>query len=340
MLNAAGAPPADADAARLLDAAIAGGQRALGRAVSMLENGGPDARALSRRVAAELLRRNDAGERRAHVVGLTGSPGAGKSTATAALVGVARGAGRRVAVLAVDPSSPFSGGAVLGDRVRMQRHALDEQVYIRSLSSRGALGGLSPAVPAALGLLEACRFDLVLVETVGAGQSEVEVARVADTVVVLVAPGFGDSVQVAKAGILEIADVLVVSKADLEGADALRRDLEQMVSLAPAGGAAAVGSDRRARPPVLAVAAATGSGVAELAAELGRQFDEAVASGSLELRRRSAAAAFVESIVRQLLAERLAAGGASGTTIEEVAARVARGELDPYDAAERLLPPG
>src|SRR4051812_4312650 len=162
---------------------------------------------------------------------MTGSPGVGKSTSTAVLVGALRETGKRIGVLAVDPSSPFSGGALLGDRVRMQTHATDEGVFIRSMASRGHLGGLSAAVPQALRVLDAAGCEVVLVETVGVGQAEVEVASLADTTLVLLAPGMGDGIQAAKAGILEIADVFVVNKADRDGADQVARDLRHMLSL-------------------------------------------------------------------------------------------------------------
>ena len=168
----------------------------------------------------------------AHIVGLTGSPGVGKSTVTGALVRTYRDAGLRVGVLAVDPSSPFSGGALLGDRVRMQEHATDEQVFIRSMASRGHLGGLSLATPQALRILDAAGFDMVLIETVGVGQAEVEIASLADSALVVVAPGLGDSIQAAKAGILEIADIFVVNKSDRPGAQEVIRDLRTMLAMA------------------------------------------------------------------------------------------------------------
>ena len=186
---------------------------------------------------------------RAHVIGLTGSPGVGKSTTTAALVGALREQGRRVGVLAVDPSSPFSGGALLGDRVRMQAHALDPGVYIRSMATRGHLGGLAVAAPQALRVLDAAGFDVVLLETVGVGQSEIEVADLADTTLVLLAPGMGDGVQAAKAGILEIGDIFVVNKSDRDGAQALIRELRGMVALGERGPEAWKPPDRGHRGP-------------------------------------------------------------------------------------------
>src|SRR5687768_5209155 len=197
----------------------------------------------------------------AQVVGITGSPGVGKSTTTNALVTELRKAGKRVGVLAVDPSSPFSGGALLGDRVRMQDHATDDGVYIRSMAARGHLGGLSWTTPQALRVLDAAGCDVVIVETVGVGQSEVEIAGLADTTVVLMAPGLGDGIQAAKAGILEIGDVFVVNKADREGADQTRRDLRSMIKLADGG-------EGSWTPPIVSTVARAGTGLDELAAAL------------------------------------------------------------------------
>src|SRR4051812_29702531 len=226
---------------------------------------------------------------RAYVVGLTGSPGVGKSTTTSALVTALRAADQRVGVLAVDPSSPFSGGALLGDRVRMQDHALDPGVYIRSMASRGHLGGLSWATPQALRVLDAAGCDLVVVETVGVGQSEVEVAGLADTTLVLLAPGMGDGIQAAKAGILEIGDVYVVNKADREGADRTRRELRTMLSMAERGGGAW-------RPPVLQTVASAGEGIDEVLAELDRHAAWLEESGELVRRRTVRARREVEAI--------------------------------------------
>src|SRR5688572_11460144 len=207
-------PRRTAPVAELVERARDGDSRAVARLISLVEDESP----LLREVMAALS--PYAGQ--AHIVGITGSPGVGKSTSTSALVTAYRATGKRVAVLAVDPSSPFSGGALLGDRVRMQDHALDKGVYIRSMASRGHLGGLSWSTPQALRVLDAAGFDVVFVETVGVGQSEVEIAGMADTTVVLLAPGMGDGIQAAKAGILEIGDVYVVNKADREGAATVR----------------------------------------------------------------------------------------------------------------------
>lgn len=269
----------------------------------------------------------------AHVVGLTGSPGVGKSTLTSALVKVLRAEGRRVGVLAVDPSSPFSGGALLGDRVRMGDHALDEGVYIRSMASRGHLGGLAWTTPQALRVLDAAGFDVVLVETVGVGQSEVEVAGLADTTVVLLAPGMGDGIQAAKAGILEIGDLFVVNKADREGADRTRRELRSMVALSSSGTERGEGSWK---PPIVSTVARAGSGLADLAARLAEHRSWLEESGQLTVRRTRRARDEIEAIALTALRRRW--GNVSGSAdLDELAASVAAGESDPYAAADRLL---
>ena len=238
------------DVPALVDAARAGAPRAVARLISLVEDGHPALREVMAALAPHTGH--------AHIIGITGSPGVGKSTMTNALVGALRAQGKRVGILAVDPSSPFSGGALLGDRIRMQDHALDPEVYIRSMASRGHLGGLSWTTPQALRVLDAAGCDVVVVETVGVGQSEVEVAGLADTTLVLLAPGMGDGIQAAKAGILEIGDLFVVNKADREGADATVRDIRHMISL----------GDRTEpglwRPPVLKTVAARGEGIDEV----------------------------------------------------------------------------
>ena len=242
----------------------------------MIENQAPSLRSVLRALAA------DTG--RATVIGLTGSPGVGKSTTTTALVAVLREQGRRVGVLAVDPSSPFTGGALLGDRVRMQAHALDPEVFIRSMATRGHLGGLAVAAPEALRVFDAAGCDIVIVETVGVGQSEVEVAGLADVTLVLVAPGMGDGIQAAKAGILEVGDIFVVNKADRDGAQAVVRDLRTMVAMAQREPAAW-------KPPVLSVVAVERTGIAELLAAIDRFVDGARGDGSWDRRRTARAAA-------------------------------------------------
>ncbi len=266
---------------------------------------------------------------RAHVIGLTGSPGVGKSTTTAALITALRAEGKRVAVLAVDPSSPFSGGALLGDRIRMEHHATDPDVFIRSIASRGHLGGLSFATPQALRVLDAAGFDVVLLETVGVGQSEVEVAGRADTVVVIVAPGMGDGIQAAKAGILEIGDVFVVNKADRDGADDTVRDLRHMIQL---------GNRERSvewRTPVVRTVASRGDGIPELVESLAAHRRWLEESGTLDTRRSRRARSEIEAIVLAELRRRL--GGEGGLVPDELASAVASGETDVYAAAERVV---
>jgi LAO/AO transport system kinase len=254
------------------------------------------------------------------VIGLTGAPGAGKSTVTSALVRAFRDRGQRVAVLAVDPSSPFTGGALLGDRIRMQEHALDDAVFIRSMGSRGQLGGLAAATPEAIRVLAAAGYEVILVETVGVGQAEVEIAAAADTTVVLVVPGMGDSVQAAKAGVLEVADVLVVNKADRPDTQATLRDLRAMVALA--------GGDWK--PPVVSTVATAGDGVADLVGQLDRHEEWLESSGERARRRLARARGEVTAVALGALAARLAVP-------DELAARVAEGRCDPLAAAQELL---
>jgi len=289
--------------------------------VSLVEGGSPQLREVMAALAPY------AGQ--AHVVGLTGSPGVGKSTLTSALVKVLRAEGKRVGVLAVDPSSPFSGGALLGDRVRMGDHALDEGVYIRSMASRGHLGGLAWTTPQALRVLDAAGFDVVLVETVGVGQSEVEVAGLADTTVVLLAPGMGDGIQAAKAGILEIGDVFVVNKADREGADQTRRELRGMINLSER-------SPDAWKRPIVSTVARSGTGLDDLAAKLAEHRAWLEESGQLSTRRTQRARDEIEAIALAELRRRW--GNVGGhVDLDGLAAAVAAGESDPYAAADRLL---
>ncbi|MGZ4454642.1 MAG: methylmalonyl Co-A mutase-associated GTPase MeaB [Nocardioides sp.] len=305
----------------LVGRAREGDARSVARLISLVEDASP----LLREVMAALA--PYAGN--AQVVGVTGSPGVGKSTSTNALVTALRRAGKRVGVLAVDPSSPFSGGALLGDRVRMQDHALDRDVYIRSMASRGHLGGLAWSTPQALRVLDAAGCDVILVETVGVGQSEVEVAGLADTTLVLLAPGMGDGIQAAKAGILEVGDVYVVNKADREGASQVRRDLRSMLALA----------DRREgawKPPIVSTVAQTGEGVDEVVARLDEHHAWLTDSGELERRRVRRARDEVEAIAVTALRERW--GDVHGRSeLDDLAAAVAAGESDPYAAADALL---
>jgi LAO/AO transport system kinase len=313
------------DVGALVERAREGDARSVARLISLVEDASP----LLREAMAALAPYGG----RATVIGLTGAPGVGKSTTTNALVSTYRALGKRVGVLAVDPSSPFSGGALLGDRVRMQDHALDRDVYIRSMASRGHLGGLSWSTPQALRVLDAAGCDVVLVETVGVGQSEVEVARTADTTVVLLAPGMGDAIQAAKAGILEIGDIYAVNKADRDGVDATVRELRHMLTL----------GERRGpgewRPPVVRTVAARGEGIDELVEALDKHRSWLEETGTLHERRLHRAADEVQTIALTTLRERVgdlrAQGGEHG--LDELAADVVAGRTDPYAAADRLL---
>jgi LAO/AO transport system kinase len=304
----------------LIASARKGDPRALARLVSLVENQSPQLRPVMKAIAPL--------SGQARVTGLTGSPGVGKSTVTAALVRVYRGRGLRVGVLAVDPTSPFSGGALLGDRVRMQDHATDHGVFIRSMASRGHLGGLSWAAPQAVRILDAAGFDVILVETVGVGQAEVEIALLADSTLVIVAPGMGDSIQAAKAGILEIADIFVVNKNDRPGAQEAIRDLRTMLAMARYG-------ESDWKPPIVSMSAAGGEGTDDLAAALDAHWSWLDQSGERDRRRRARAREEISAIAVTALRQRL--GALPGEArLEELAGQVAAGELDPYTAADDL----
>jgi LAO/AO transport system kinase len=307
------------DVGPLVERVLAGERRAMARAISLVEDGARELEELS----AGLYPHTG----NARTIGLTGSPGVGKSSLTEQLVRTARGHDLTVAVLAIDPTSPFTGGALLGDRLRMQTHATDPGVFIRSMATRGHLGGMALAAPEAIRILDAAGTDLVMVETVGVGQAEVEVAGATDTTLVVVSPGWGDAVQVAKAGILEIADVFVVNKADRDGAGEAARDLDLMVKM---------GSSRDAgwRPPVVQTSAATGAGVDDLWAAMEGHREHLEASGALDRNRRDRLLGEVETLaagrVRRRLEEALVAD-------DELTHRLAGREVDPYRAASMLL---
>ncbi len=294
-----------------------GDQRAIGRLITLVESENADLA----QVSAALLAK--AGN--AWVVGLTGAPGVGKSTTTSALVAELRARGRRVGVLAVDPTSPFSGGALLGDRIRMNDHAADPGVYIRSLAARGRLGGLARAVPHAVRVLDALGFDVILLETVGVGQSEIDVAAAADTAVVLLAPGMGDAIQAAKAGILEIADVLVVNKADRDGAMGTVADLRRTVEgTSPRDGW---------RPSVVATSATEGTGIAELVDAVEKHRRHLVESGGMVVRRAARLRAEIEAHVQAEVQTRLNRSALLAEAVDAVQV----GRTDPHQAALDLL---
>ena len=300
-----------------LDKALAGEPRALARLLSLVEDESPQVRS----VIKDLLHQTG----RARIIGLTGAPGVGKSTVTGALVGAFRAAGARVAVLAVDPSSPFSGGALLGDRIRMQEHAVDDHVFIRSMASRGHLGGLAATTPQAIRVLDAAGFDPVIVETVGVGQAEVAIASLADSVAVLLAPGLGDAIQAAKAGILEVADLFVVNKADKADAQQVVRDLRGMIALASR-------AEDDWKPPIVATVAVRNEGIQELVSRLNQHWSWLNDTGELKKRRLARVREELAALVFAALRRRLAGG-----RLDELAGRVADGTLDPFQAADELL---
>jgi LAO/AO transport system kinase len=308
-----------ADVGDLVERAQKGEPRAVARLISLIENASPQLRPVM--AALNPL----AGK--ARIIGLTGAPGVGKSTSTSALVRAFRAQGLRVGVLAVDPSSPFTGGALLGDRVRMQDHASDPGVFIRSMASRGHLGGLSWAAPQAIRVLDAAGCDVVLVETVGVGQAEVEIASLADSTIVLVAPGMGDSIQAAKAGILEIADVFVVNKADRDGVQQTVRDLRNMIALADPGGW---------KPPIVPTVAVRDEGLGDLVEQLGRHLAWMEGAGELQRRRQARARDEIEAIAVTTLRERM--GDLHGhQRLDVLAGKVLDGSCDPYTAADELV---
>jgi LAO/AO transport system kinase len=311
------------DVPELVSRARQADPRAVARLITLVESDSP----ALREVAEHLMPFTG----HAQVVGITGSPGVGKSTSTSVLITSLREAGKRVGVLAVDPSSPFSGGALLGDRVRMQEHATDSGVFIRSMATRGHLGGLAAAAPQALRILDAVGCDVVIIETVGVGQSEVEVVQLADTTMVLLAPGMGDGIQAAKAGILEIADVFVINKADRDGADQVARDLRYMQSLG--GKHSHAGSWR---PPIVKTVAVRSEGIADVVAAIEKHRAWMDHSGELQRRREARAQVEVEAIAVETVRRRF--GEIHGAAaLHELAVRVASGKLDPYAAADELV---
>ncbi len=304
------------DVGSVISGVLDGERRAIGRAISMVEDGGSDLEALSAGIYARTGR--------ASTVGLTGAPGVGKSTLATGLVRLERATGRSVAVLAIDPTSPYTGGALLGDRVRMQEHATDPGVFIRSMATRGHLGGMALAAPEAVRVLDAAGYEEIVVETVGVGQAEVDVAAATDTAVVVLAPGMGDAVQMAKAGILEIADVFVVNKADRDGAGDVVRELRQMLHL---------GAARAWDPPILRTTAGTGDGIDELGAAITEHRGFLRDSGELSAKRRMRLLREVEGLAAERFRVKAAiALSGDGTLADDVVSR----RVDPYRAAAIL----
>jgi LAO/AO transport system kinase len=306
-------------ASELVAAARSGDRAAIAKLISLVETGGEG--------SSEAIAQLFAHTGRGYTIGITGAPGAGKSTLTDKLIALIRANGEEVGVLAIDPTSPFTGGAILGDRIRMQEHATDTGVFIRSMATRGHLGGLSLAAPQAVRILDAAGKPWIIVETVGVGQVEVEIADAADTTVVVLNPGWGDGVQAAKAGLLEIADILVVNKSDRAGGDETVRDLVQMLELA---------GDREWRPPIMRTVATSGTGIDDLWSAIlsHRAFVEA--DGRLERRRDER----IRDELRSIVLERLRAGAealCTGERFDEMVAQVADRRLDPYAAVAKLL---
>ncbi|WP_407542339.1 methylmalonyl Co-A mutase-associated GTPase MeaB [Deinococcus radiomollis] len=309
--------------ATLLERYAAGEVRALSRAITVAESGGPEAQALLQGVRALSAQRQSAQWKRPRVIGLTGSPGSGKSTLTSALISHLRSAGQTVGVLAVDPSSPFSGGAILGDRIRMLAHHADPGVYVRSLATRGALGGLSGRSMAVLSVLEGFGFDVLLIETVGVGQSELEIASVADHTVLVLTPAGGDGVQAFKAGIMEVADVLVVNKADLPGAERLGRELRAAQMLAPH-------DEHTFFPPIVQTVASRDEGLSGLLEAVQSHRDHLGEAG-VERRRLERARSELRSLMWQQVAARAEQASA------ELLADMASGRLSADEVARMLL---
>jgi LAO/AO transport system kinase len=299
---------------------LAGDARGAARAITCIENDYPE----RSRILRELFPHTG----RAKLIGITGTPGAGKSSLVDCLIGYLRKLGLKIGVVAVDPTSPFTGGALLGDRVRMQNHALDSGVFIRSMGTRGSLGGLSRNTRDAVRVLDAYGCDVILIETVGVGQSELDVMTIADTTVVVLTPGGGDSVQAFKAGIMEIADLFVINKADLPGVEKLRIEVEQMLDLAK--------HDALWRPPIVQTVSTSGQGMAELWEKVGQHQRFLQESGEGQVRRSRHLQEEVLDIVRDSLYQRLLGGIKTGRYRDELE-RVAAREADPYSAADRIV---
>jgi LAO/AO transport system kinase len=307
------------DVSEVLGGVLKGERRAIARAISMVEDGSEG--------LPELIGGLYPKTGNAYTVGLTGSPGVGKSSLAAGLVKAARARDRTVAVLAIDPTSPFTGGALLGDRLRMQSHATDPGVFIRSMATRGHLGGLALAAPEAVMVLDASGVDLVIIETVGVGQAEVEVATAADTTLVVVAPGWGDAIQASKAGILEVADVFVVNKADREGAGEAVRDLEAMLHIGP---------KLDWKPPVVKTAATSDQGIDDVWDAIEGHRKHLESTGEFERRRRDRVLREVEDMVSARLRAEVASMFEQGS-LEEVAADLVSRRIDPYRATDMLM---
>lgn len=316
--------PGRRDPSRVADGLVAqvfaGSHQAAARLISLVEDG--------EREGLEALRTLYPRTGKAYTVGITGPPGAGKSTLVDALIKRIRAAGETVGIIAIDPTSPFTGGALLGDRVRMQDHATDPGVFVRSMATRGHLGGLAPATSDVIHILDALGCAFILIETVGAGQGEVEVVSAADTVIVVTVPGLGDAVQMLKAGIMEIGDLFVVNKADRPEADRAVTEINMMLGLAP---------ERGWRPPALKTVAIGGEGVEEVLAAIRSHRAHLEAAGQLTERRRERRRGEVLHALEAQIREEVLAQARADGTLEAVVEQVADGRLDPHSAAKRLL---
>lgn len=308
------------DTDSLLDEALSGSHQAIGRLISLVEDQVPEGYALLRQLHKKIGR--------AYVVGITGPPGAGKSTLVDALTKILRRAGKRVAIVAVDPTSPFTGGALLGDRIRMQDHATDDGVFIRSMATRGSLGGLAPATSDAVKILDAMGYDVVFIETVGTGQAEVDVVGAADTVVIVLIPGLGDTVQTMKAGIMEIGDLFVVNKADQGDGDRTLTEIKMMLGLRP---------HSAWQPPVLKTVATMGTGIQAVLDAVDTHRRHLEERGLLEEKRHRRRAAEILRVVEMRIKDRALDAATRSGRLDELAKKVHAGELDPYSAADELL---
>jgi len=304
---------------KLISRALGGDHRSIARLISLVESESPQAEHIMRRIYPH--------SGKAHIIGLTGSPGAGKSTLADKVIAAFKGLGKTIGVIAVDPSSPFTGGAILGDRLRMQQHAVDPDVFIRSMGTRGSLGGLSRSTQEAALILDACGKDVVIIETVGVGQSEIDIVKIADTVGLILVPGMGDDIQIMKAGIMEIADVFIVNKADRDGADRVSTEVNMMLDLL---------GMRPWRPPVLKTIAERGEGVAEVVSEIVRHHDFLDVSEEGRKRKWRRLGMEVEEILRREIASLVELAWEREKS-PELFEFLAERKTNPYEVAERIL---
>ncbi len=300
---------------------LSGNRRALARAISIVEDGGPEASWLVRKLFPH--------SGKAHLIGVTGSPGVGKSTLVDALIAEIRRAGRKVGVLCVDPSSPFSGGAILGDRIRMQEHTMDQNVFIRSMANRGHSGGTALATFDAARMLDASGYDVIIIETVGVGQSELAIAQTADTTILVLMPGSGDEIQAIKSGIMEIGDIFVVNKGDLPGANKTATEILNSLDLATSEGGW--------KPPVIVATAETGAGMNAVWQAVGEHQQYLESTGLLEERRKSKIQAELEELVAEIARSNVKSSLEQAPHLQELLVQVVSRQVDPHSAAEELV---